>query len=1152
MKNKKRLCLLMALVVMGAGVTGVSAYAQNLDDQSIDVIQDDQVKSNKDSFDKAVEAMERKDYQSAIVYLTGYISAKPKKYEAYKLRGQAFYALRQYKLAEMDFQTAINLKQADDKFATGAKVITAVVLGVDKQEQYQNPELGNLYAELMYAQKAMNLPVYETSYQNAIKYNSHIYLPQPKKEDIQKINFPQKYGKLVNPQGIDKYIYGAIEDIENENFLEASYKTQYISTNYPKYYLGYYLLGVAMNGLEKDNDAIDAFETALKLNPYDFESMASLGQIYYQEAQKTFSSEIAQKSVDYFENAIKYNPNCYLYHYYIGLNNLQVGNYDNAILSFNKAVRFNSNDYNSMYYKLVAQYLKGEYNSVVEGCTNLLYKHVSNLNSVLYLRALANNKLNNDAFALADIETAQNNMNDIYNADLKNVSAKEKSLENYLYYLKAQILSSKGFGVKADMAKAFANPIIQNLSKNENLENSTFRISADDVENQYDYIRTTFANRNLSFEYMNPDYRFVSLKSEDTNVISQKNEEGLKLNPDSQDVLAPENTTSIAEMLAANALHSQSFKTSEVKAKEIGDVVESLPVESVDTVQTQQPKEEEEVVVLDPDTILFKAPVQKESETFDIKYENKVPQVIAEQPAVPEVKPEIVENVQEITDQEPVKTVAQEIKESPSFTIAYENKVEEVVQATSDENINKTESEQIVAQEKEEQQNSVEPEKEEVKAEEISTQPQISEVEEVNEAVAQQPEAEKVEPKQHIAQNNINIKHTNMNLNGFGAVSNSLPEIKDDDEVIVFVPEQKSFIKEIEQNLAVESFEITTPKAITDDFAAIKQDEEQKVSSVNLQEAEPALLEPEDVDIPEEILAQAPSQTPIAQVEESIVVEPEIQIEEPVKEDILQPVIVEEEQQPLKKDKKKKNKKVKVKKEVELKDFLTEAPDVVEVKEKPVKTKKQKNLKEFLGESDEVVSNLPEKTEKKELDLKEFLSEAEDVQTNQAEKNIKKDMDLKDFLSESVETPDSEVKKEKRFWFKRNNKTAELEEPKVESEVPVAQEAVEETLEQAPVQTDDSSNVDQAEQKTKKSWFSFFKRNKKSKAVEVEQELDIVPIPGLEDLNKDLQPQQPEEKPVYDFNESKNESESITENSKSEKKVIKYIKKSKPKQDNEE
>lgn len=372
--KKIKICLLAMIMMLG-----VSAIAEEepsmVSEATVQAEENELIKANKETFEKAQEAINKKDYQSAIVYLTAYISSKSKKYEAYKLRGEAFYALRQYKLASMDFQTAIELKASDDKFLTGTKVLGAVVLGADKQSQYQNPELGNLYGSLMYAQKAVNNPSYEVSYQKAVEYNSHIYLPQPKKEDIAKINFPQKYGKILNPQGDDTYIYGAIEDIEKGDFREAVFKAQYLISNYPKYYLGYYLSGVAFAGMEQEEDAITAFESSLKYNPYDFESLASLGQIYYNRAEKTFSKEDVEKSVDYFEKALVYNPNCYLYHYYIGLNNMITGSYDSAIARFNSAIKFKPNDYNSIYYKLVAQHIKGDYHSVITGTTGLLYRH---------------------------------------------------------------------------------------------------------------------------------------------------------------------------------------------------------------------------------------------------------------------------------------------------------------------------------------------------------------------------------------------------------------------------------------------------------------------------------------------------------------------------------------------------------------------------------------------------------------------------------------------------------------------------------------------------------------------------------------------------------------------------------------------------------
>jgi len=550
MKNKKKICLFMMIMALGVcNIVSEKVQAQDEVIQSPALVEadtpakDEEIKGNKESFDKAVELMDKKDYQEAISYLTAYINSKPKKYEAYKLRGDAFYALRQYALAQDDYQMAIDLKADDDKFMTGTKYISAIVLGADKQEQLQNPELGNLYGRLMYAQKALNNPAYEATYEKAFQYNSHIYLPKPKKDDIAQINCPQKYGKILNPQGIDSYIYGAIDDIENENFRDAVFKSQYITSNYPDYYLGYYLTGVSFAGLEQEKDAIVSFNKALNLNPYDFESTASIAQVYFHEAEKTFSPSAAKKSNEYFKKALKYNPNCYIYYFYIGLNDLQMGNVESAISNFDRAVKLKPDDYNSLYYKLIAQYIKGDYNAVVTGATNLLYKHVSNYNSVLYLRAQAYNKIGSYDLSLEDLNKIQNDINDIYNADIKVVSEKEKTLDSYVYYLRAQLMKNQGFGAVADMQKAVKNPIIRKLSKVEDAvksyENalnspeislgaykkyeefykaelpkmlqSDMLITETDVDNQYDYLRTTFDTLGLSFVYKNPDYQFRTI-----------------------------------------------------------------------------------------------------------------------------------------------------------------------------------------------------------------------------------------------------------------------------------------------------------------------------------------------------------------------------------------------------------------------------------------------------------------------------------------------------------------------------------------------------------------------------------------------------------------------------------------------------------------
>jgi tetratricopeptide (TPR) repeat protein len=68
------------------------------------------IKINKTTLEKAQEAMNNKDYESAINYLDAYINSKSKNYDAYRLRANAYYAIRQYKKAQADYQSAIDLK----------------------------------------------------------------------------------------------------------------------------------------------------------------------------------------------------------------------------------------------------------------------------------------------------------------------------------------------------------------------------------------------------------------------------------------------------------------------------------------------------------------------------------------------------------------------------------------------------------------------------------------------------------------------------------------------------------------------------------------------------------------------------------------------------------------------------------------------------------------------------------------------------------------------------------------------------------------------------------------------------------------------------------------------------------------------------------
>lgn len=860
MVNKK-ICALLVLMMMGTyTISQNSVYAEDTTSETTEV---SVIKGNKDAFEMAENLIGQKNYQEALKYLDAYISSKPKKYEAYKLRGDAYYALRRYNLAETDYQTAIDLKTDDDKFVTGTKVLSAVVLGADKQEQLQNPELGNLYAKLMYAQKAQNKTSYESSYAKAVELNSHIYLPQPKKDEISQINCPQKYGKVFNPQGDDKFLYDAINDIENENYRDSVFKSQYLITNYPDYYLGYYLNGVALAGMEQDEEAIVAFNNALKKNPYDFESLASLGQLYYAQAEKTFSVDDAKKSTEYFRQGLKLNPNCNSYYFYIGLNDLLQGKVSSAIESFDSAIKLKSNDYNSQYYKIIAQYINGDYSSVISGAGNLLYRRVSNYNSVMYLKALAEYKQGQSDLALEDLEKIYNSTTDIYNSDVRYVSNKEKTLLGYCYYLKALILAQKGMGTKSDMAEAYSNPIIAQLAATEKMLNaykpefvngkvsledykkfnnaynsavgllkqSNIVITPENIDTQYDYIRTTFDDLGVTFVYKNPNYKISAidnyvfkkysskLSAEDFQTLSEgvAEDEVLALRPKTNDtpvltqqtsqevLLGDEKTTSIAQILATQSLIPMAVP------QELQHKVENIEPASIENAQhiENQPQNVQE-------------PVISEAENSSDKTE-KIEETPETENITKTQEPQKIEK-----SSESIKIVADEIKDSPDFTISYpkeETEIKNLQESVIAESKPESEPIQIVAQPNSQVEKQEEPlivkAQEQIQPEEQNSEKIASNNDDMavnlplfdeTKPVVDTDEKESL-PEQQKPEMKVVEKHADINSEDFGVTPvKPIPKEENPEDVVELEPQ--SFLYKAEKQVPTASFDIKYPKQV--------------------------------------------------------------------------------------------------------------------------------------------------------------------------------------------------------------------------------------------------------------------------------------------------------------------------------------------------
>ena len=872
-----------------------SVYAEDTTSETTEV---SVIKGNKDAFEMAENLIGQKNYQEALKYLDAYISSKSKKYEAYKLRGDAYYALRRYNLAEKDYQTAIDLKTDDDKFVTGTKVLSAVVLGADKQEQLQNPELGNLYAKLMYAQKAQNKTSYESSYAKAVELNSHIYLPQPKKDEISQINCPQKYGKVFNPQGDDKFLYDAINDIENENYRDSVFKSQYLITNYPDYYLGYYLNGVALAGMEQDEEAIVAFNNALNKNPYDFESLASLGQLYYAQAEKTFSVDDAKKSTEYFRQALKLNPNCNSYYFYIGLNDLLQGKVSSAIENFDSAIKLKSNDYNSQYYKIIAQYINGDYSSVISGAGKLLYRRVSNYNSVMYLKALAEYKQGQNDLALEDLEKIYNSTTDIYNSDVRYVSNKEKTLLGYCYYLKALILAQKGMGTKSDMAEAYSNPIIAQLAATEKMLNtykpefvngkvsledykkfnnaynsavgllkqSNIVITPEDIDTQYDYIRTTFDDLGVTFVYKNPNYKISAidnyvfkkysskLSAEDFQTLSEgvAEDEVLALRPKTNDtpvltqqtsqevLLGDEKTTSIAQILATQSLIPMAVP------QELQHKVENIEPASIENAQhiENQPQNVQEPVISVAENSSDKTEKIEETPEAENITKTQEPQKIEK-------------------SSESIKIVADEIKDSPDFTISYPKEETEIKKLK--ENViaeSKPESEpiQIVAQPNSQVEKQEEPlvvkAQEQIQPEEQNSEKIASNNDDMavnlplfdeTKPVVDANEKESLQEQQK-SEMKVVEKHADINSEDFGVTPvKPIPKEENPEDVVELEPQ--SFLYKAEKQVPTASFDIKYPKQVENTSTDLNAKDNVSVGKEEIQsQEEEKIILPEEND----------------------------------------------------------------------------------------------------------------------------------------------------------------------------------------------------------------------------------------------------------------------------------------------------------------
>lgn len=91
MRNKKNLGLLVAIMMLSISNINIPAFSvdksEPVENQSVET---EEIKVNRETLEKASNAIANKDYQSAIVYLTAYINNRPKNMKPTKCVGKLF------------------------------------------------------------------------------------------------------------------------------------------------------------------------------------------------------------------------------------------------------------------------------------------------------------------------------------------------------------------------------------------------------------------------------------------------------------------------------------------------------------------------------------------------------------------------------------------------------------------------------------------------------------------------------------------------------------------------------------------------------------------------------------------------------------------------------------------------------------------------------------------------------------------------------------------------------------------------------------------------------------------------------------------------------------------------------------------------------
>ncbi|MBN2694968.1 tetratricopeptide repeat protein [bacterium] len=135
----------------------------------------------------------------------------------------------------------------------------------------------------------------------------------------------------------------AMEMVKAWKTKEALPKLEGLKAKFPNSAELHFQLGSLYKKSMKDDDAIKAFEEAIKLNPKHIEAMRELAKVYYYKKKDA-------ESRDMWKKIAELDPNDKLALYEQGHKEYILKDYDNAIVTLEKAVKVNPKHVWSYYY----------------------------------------------------------------------------------------------------------------------------------------------------------------------------------------------------------------------------------------------------------------------------------------------------------------------------------------------------------------------------------------------------------------------------------------------------------------------------------------------------------------------------------------------------------------------------------------------------------------------------------------------------------------------------------------------------------------------------------------------------------------------------------------------------------------------------------